>query len=52
MINKALIDDNGNVLNIAIFNDEEIEGNWIEYTELNPACIGGTYESGFFYLPK
>ena len=52
MIYKALISDNGDVLNIAVFGDEEIDGNWIEYTAANPAYIGGTYENGFFYSPQ
>lgn len=52
MTNKALISDNGDVLNIAVFGDEEIDGNWVEYTETNPAFIGGTYEAGFFYPPQ
>lgn len=52
MTTKALVNDNGDVLNIAVFHEEEIEGNWIEYTSLNPAYIGGTYEAGFFYPPK
>jgi hypothetical protein len=52
MITKALVNENNEVINTAVFGDEEIDGNWIEYTEANLAHIGGTYENGFFYSPQ
>jgi hypothetical protein len=55
MKKKALIDNNNIVLNIAVFEDnfnEDGWNDWIEYTEENPAYIGGDYIDGYFYLPQ
>jgi hypothetical protein len=53
MKNKALINEQGVVVNIAVFSDDSVEEkNWIEYLEGNPAFIGGDYVDGFFYIPQ
>ena len=49
MKNFALLDKNNKVLNVSIAdNTWELEG-WVEYTNENPACIGGDYVDGYFY---
>ena len=53
MKNKAQINENNIVVNIATFDDDfETESNWIEYFDSNPAFIGGEYVDGFFYTPQ
>jgi hypothetical protein len=52
MKNFALLDENNKVLNISIGdNTWELEG-WVEYTNENPAHIGGDYVDGYFYAPQ
>jgi hypothetical protein len=52
MKRMAQVDANGIVTNIIIANDDwNVEG-FVEYTDENPACIGGTYENGKFIPPK
>ena len=52
MKNFALLDENNKVLNISIAeNSWELEG-WVEYTNENPAYIGGDYIDGYFYAPQ
>lgn len=51
MKNLALV-INGKVKNIIIANDDFIGENYIEYSDENPAMIGGGYEDGFFYEPQ
>jgi hypothetical protein len=49
----AAVSDSGEVLNIIICHDDEPETpNLITYTEANPAYIGGTFDSGYFYPPQ
>jgi hypothetical protein len=51
--NMAVLNDNNEVVNIIICNDDELEtSNLITYTDSNPACIGGTFDSGYFYPPQ
>ena len=49
----AVVTDSGEVLNIIICHDDEPETpNLITYTDANPAYIGGTFDSGYFYPPQ
>jgi hypothetical protein len=49
----AAVSDSGEVLNIIICHDDEPETpNLITYTDANPAYIGGTFDSGYFYPPQ
>jgi hypothetical protein len=49
----AAVTDSGEVLNIIICHDDEPETpNLITYTDANPAYIGGTFDSGYFYPPQ
>jgi len=51
--NMAVVTDSGEVLNIIICHDDEPETpNLITYTDNNPAYIGGTFDSGYFYPPQ
>ena len=51
--NMAVVTDSGEVLNIIICHDDEPETpNLITYTDANPAYIGGTFDSGYFYPPQ
>jgi hypothetical protein len=51
--NMAAVSDTGEVLNIIICHDDEPETpNLITYTDANPAYIGGTFDSGYFYPPQ
>ena len=51
--NMAAVTDSGEVLNIIICHDDEPETpNLITYTDANPAYIGGTFDSGYFYPPQ
>jgi hypothetical protein len=45
----ALLNENNIVVNISVANDDWDYSGWIEYTENNPATIGGDYVNGFFY---
>lgn len=54
MKNYAVIDD-GLVVNVVLADEEwasSQELDVVEYTEENPAFIGGDYVDGFFYRPK
>lgn len=52
MKRMAQVDANGIVINIIVAGDDwNVEG-FIEYTDDNPACIGGTYVNGKFIPPK
>ena len=49
----AVITDSGEVLNIIVcHNDESETPNLITYTDANPAYIGGTFDTGYFYPPQ
>ena len=51
--NYALVDENNKVLNIIIANDNfDPQQNYIEYSDENPAHIGGDYLDGYFYSPQ
>jgi hypothetical protein len=51
--NYALVDENNKVINIIIANDNfDSKQNYIEYTDKNPAHIGGDYLDGYFYSPQ
>lgn len=53
MKNKALLNENNIVVNIAIFlDDSTIDGNWVEFNSGNPAFINGEYVDGFFYTEQ
>ena len=45
----ALLDENNVVTNISIADDSWDSTGWIEYTNNNPASIGGDYVDGYFY---
>jgi hypothetical protein len=51
MKNLAIIED-GVVINILLAEDDFVIENSIEYTDFNPAYIGGTYDGEYFYTPK
>lgn len=52
MKTMAVMDVN-QVINIIVADDKEPETeSLITYDESNPACIGGDYVDGYFYLPQ
>jgi hypothetical protein len=52
MKRMAQVDANGIVVNIIVAGDDwNVEG-FVEYTENNPAYIGGTYANGKFISPQ
>jgi|688.fasta_scaffold2120951_1 hypothetical protein len=52
MKNFALLDENNIVTNISIADESWDSTGWIEYTEENPAVIGGDYVDGYFYSER
>jgi hypothetical protein len=52
MKNYALLDENNKVVNISVANENWDSTGWIEYTNSNPAFMGGDYVDGYFYPPK
>ncbi len=52
MKNYALLDENNKVVNISVANEDWDSTGWIEYTENNPAFVGGDYFENIFYPPK
>jgi hypothetical protein len=48
----AKLDENGVVQNIIVANDDWDTNGFVEYTESNPAYIGGLYINGKFIPPK
>lgn len=48
----AQLNQNNIVLNISIADESWDSTGWIEYTEENPAIIGGDYFDGYFYSPQ
>ncbi len=52
MKNFALLDQNNLVLNISIADNSWDSTGWLEYTDSNPASIGGDYVDGYFYPPQ
>jgi hypothetical protein len=49
MKNFALLDQNNMVINISVGDESWDSSGWVEYSEENPAVIGGDYVGGFFY---
>jgi len=45
----ALLDENNVVINISIADDSWDSTGWVEYTDSNPASIGGNYVDNYFY---
>jgi hypothetical protein len=53
MKTMAVLDNNKQVVNIIVCADEQDETeNLIDYSENNPAHIGGDYQDGYFYAPQ
>jgi hypothetical protein len=52
MKNYALLDENNFVINISIADQNWDSSGWVEYSNSNPAIIGGDYYEGFFYPPQ
>jgi hypothetical protein len=51
--NMAEIDENGFVVNILVCaNNEQETATRVNYSQDNPAYIGGTFDGGFFYPPQ
>jgi hypothetical protein len=51
--NCAVVSDTGEVLNIVVCHDDEPESaNLIRYEDDNPAYMGGTFDTGYFYPPQ
>lgn len=48
----AQLDDSGVVVNVIVVNDDWSAEGFVEYTDDNPAYIGGTYANGRFIAPK
>lgn len=49
--------DGNTVSNVEVADDAWVASQpdpsiFIEYTEANPACVGGDYVDGFFYVPQ
>lgn len=52
MRKMAQVDISGTVVNVIVANEDwNVEG-FVEYTDDNPAYIGGTYANGKFIPPK
>jgi len=54
MKNYAVI-ENDLVVNVVVAEDEWVDGQTgeiVEYTDENPAFIGGTFVGGYFYKPQ
>jgi hypothetical protein len=45
----ALLDANDVVINVSVADDSWDSTGWIEYTDENPAVIGGDYVDDYFY---
>lgn len=52
MKNFALLNNENIVVNVSIADDDWSDNNWIEFTNDNPAYIGGDYVDGYFYPPQ
>jgi len=48
----ALLNDANVVLNIIVANDDWDATGYVEYTNDNPAFIGGDYVDNYFYSPQ
>lgn len=45
----ALLDQNNIVINTSVADENWDSTGWVEYTENNPAYIGGDFYQGYFY---
>jgi hypothetical protein len=52
MKRMAQVDANGIVVNIIVANDDWNVDGFVEYTDNNPAYIGGSYANGRFIPPR
>lgn len=52
MKNLAQLNEDNIVINIIIANDDFNPEGFVEYTDSNPAIIGGDLVDGFFYSPQ
>lgn len=48
----AQLDSNNKVLNILVAKEDFNNSGFVEYTDSNPAFIGGDYFDGMFYAPQ
>jgi hypothetical protein len=48
----ALLNNANVVLNIIVANNDWDSTGYVEYTNSNPAYIGGDYVNGYFYAPQ
>ena len=48
----AILNENNVVLNICVADDNWQQENCVEYTNENPAYIGGDYVDNYFYAPQ
>ena len=48
----AILDENNIVLNMCVADDNWQQKNCVEYTDENPAYIGGDYVNNYFYSPQ
>jgi hypothetical protein len=49
MKNVALLNESNIVLNIIVVKDDFNQQNYVEYSDDNPAFIGGDFNQGYFY---
>jgi hypothetical protein len=52
MKNVALLNESNIVLNIIVVKDDFNQQNYVEYSDDNPAFIGGDFYEGYFYPPQ
>jgi hypothetical protein len=52
MKNVALLNESNIVLNIIVVKDDFEQENYVEYSDENPAFIGGDFYEGHFYPPQ
>jgi hypothetical protein len=52
MKNVALLNESNIVLNIIVVKDDFQQENYVEYSDDNPAFIGGDFYEGYFYPPQ
>lgn len=52
MKNLAQLNKNNVVINIILANDDFPSDGFVEYTDANPAFIGGDFIDGYFYPPQ
>lgn len=52
MKNLAQLNENNVVINIILANDDFPSDGFVQYTDANPAFIGGDFIDGYFYPPQ